>query len=211
MTETVAVIDYGAGNLRSVANALAAVAGEEMVIEVTADPRAVAAADRVVLPGVGAFGQCAAALRAAPGMVEALNAAVIEERRPFLGICVGMQLMADEGYEHGCHRGLGWIGGAVERLTPSDLRLKIPHMGWNAVQPSRPHPVLDDLPVGSGYFVHGYHFVPVRDGDMLATASYGGSLAAVVGRDNLLGVQFHPEKSQAFGLAFLRGFLAWTP
>lgn len=210
MTDTVAVIDYGAGNLRSVANALRA-AEPDADIRVTADPRDLPTAARIVLPGVGAFGQCAGALRAIPGMIDALDAAVRTRGVPFLGICVGMQLMADTGYEHGVHRGLGWLPGTVERLQPSDLRLKVPHMGWNAVEVRVAHPVLADLPAASGYFVHSYRVVPADEADTLAVARYGGELAAVIGRDNLLGVQFHPEKSQAFGLAFLKAFLAWTP
>ena len=199
---TLALIDYGAGNLHSVANALAAAGCDDLVI--TADPDAVACADRIVLPGVGAFGACAAALRAIPGMVEAMEARVLHGGVPFLGVCVGMQLMADAGDEMGTHAGLGWIAGRVARLAATDAA-KVPHMGWNDVRPTTPHPLL--VP-GEAYFLHGYAFT----GDhVFATTDHAGPVTAAIGRDNLLGVQFHPEKSQAYGLALLRRFLTWNP
>ena len=203
MGQRIALIDYGAGNLHSVANALkAAGAGE---VEVTADVRAVAAADRIVLPGVGAFGACAAALGAVPGMVEALNRRVVEQGAPFLGICVGMQLMATRGLEFGEHEGLGWIAGDVALLTPGDPAAKVPHMGWNAVDPVAPHPLV--VP-GEAYFLHSYGF----SGDaVLATTDHGGPVVAAIGRANMIGVQFHPEKSQRYGLRLLEAFLAWRP
>ena len=209
VTETIALVDYGAGNLRSVANALTAAAGARAVeVRTTSDATEVASADRIVLPGVGAFGQCAAALRALPGMEAALNDAVMRRRVPFLGICVGMQLMAEQGQEHGTHRGLGWIGGEVVRLSPADTSLKIPHMGWNKVAPAAPHALVEP---GEAYFVHSYHF-QVRDpAELIATTDYGQPVAAAVGRDNLLGVQFHPEKSQRYGLSLLARFLDWNP
>jgi len=209
MAETLAVVDYGAGNLRSVANALKAVAGSrDLDIQVTANAGAVRAADRVVLPGVGAFGACINALRGIAGMEEALAAAVLERGRPFLGICVGMQLMATRGLEHGVHAGLGWIPGDVVRLDPADPRLKVPHMGWNQISLTRPHPLLRE---GEAYFVHSYHVRPADPAHCLATAVYGEPIAAAIGRDNMLGVQFHPEKSQAYGLALLDRFLDWKP
>jgi glutamine amidotransferase len=187
----------------------------EVRILVTASADTILAADRIVLPGVGAFGQCAAALRALPGVEEALRRRVLEERIPFLGVCVGMQLLARRGTEHGSHQGLGWIAGEVVRLQPADPHLKVPHMGWN---PVRATPAASDHPVvrhaedgGHAYFVHSYRFVPAEPSDLLATCDYGGEVAAVVGRDTILGVQFHPEKSQTYGLAFLRAFLDWRP
>ncbi len=212
MTRQVVVIDYGAGNLCSVDNALRVAADGEATITVSSSPTAIARADGIVLPGVGAFAQCIGALRAAPGVLPALATAVRERGVPFLGICVGMQLMADEGREHGVHPGLGWIGGAVERLAPSDPALKVPHMGWNTVVFRGDHPALPTVPRDDrAYFVHSYRFAVADPGDVVAATDHGGEIAAVVGRDNLLGVQFHPEKSQAFGLSFLRGFLAWRP
>ena len=200
---TLALIDYGAGNLHSVANALK-VAGASDVI-VTADAAALAKADRIVLPGVGAFGACASALRAVPGMVEALEQRVRREGTPFLGICVGMQLMADSGEEHGTHAGLGWVRGTVRHLTPSDPSAKIPHMGWNDVVPAAPHPLIEP---GEAYFLHSYAF---DGGDVIAATDHAGSVTAAIGRDNMLGVQFHPEKSQRYGLALLERFLSWKP
>lgn len=218
MPERVAVIDYGAGNLRSAANALEAAAKDlthEVQIVVTDSADVVAAADRILLPGVGAFGQCAAALRAVPGMEAALTEAVLEQGKPFLGICVGMQLLARRGQEHGSHLGLGWIPGEVVKLAPHDPALKVPHMGWNPVTlklAGLNHPALKDLTDGGqAYFVHSYHFQPAEHGHLLATCEYGEQIAAIVGRDNILGTQFHPEKSQAYGLAFLRSFLNWRP
>jgi imidazole glycerol-phosphate synthase subunit HisH len=198
----VALIDYGAGNLQSVLNALKAAGASD--IAVTSDPAAVLAGKRIVLPGVGAFAHCMGALSAIPGMIDALNTAVIAQRRPFLGICVGMQLMADEGREHGVTPGLGWIGGSIAAIPPAP-GLKVPHMGWNDVVLTVPHPVVEP---GEAYFLHGYAF----DGDhVVATTDHGGPRVAAIGRDNMLGVQFHPEKSQAYGIATLQRFLKWRP
>ena len=198
----VALIDYGAGNLQSVLNALKAAGASD--IAVTADPAEVLAAKRIVLPGVGAFAHCMGALSAIPGMIDALDEAVVEKGRPFLGICVGMQLMADEGREHGVTPGLGWIAGHVAAI-PTAPGIKVPHMGWNDVTPTAPHPV---IAAGEAYFLHGYAF----EGDhVLATTDHGGSRVAAIGRDNLLGLQFHPEKSQAYGIATLTRFLKWRP
>jgi len=200
---TLALIDYGAGNLHSVANALTAAGAADLAI--TADPEAVARADRIVLPGVGAFGACAGALRAIPGMVEALDSRVRREGAPFLGVCVGMQLMADRGEEMGTYAGLGWIGGTVRLLTPVSPEAKVPHMGWNDVTPTAPHPLIEP---GEAYFLHSYAFT----GDaVLAVTDHTGPVTAAIGRDNMLGVQFHPEKSQRYGLALLERFLAWRP
>jgi glutamine amidotransferase len=211
---TVAVIDYGAGNLKSAAKALAhaAKAGGEAVI-VTADPAAIARADRIVLPGVGAFAECKRGLEAAPGVVEALRDAVLVKGRPFLGICVGMQLMATVGVEYGDHPGLDWIKGRVVKLTPHDPALKIPQMGWNDLNLHKAgHPIFAGLPAGAhGYFVHSYHFLVDDPADLLADVDYGGPVAAAIGRDNMVGVQFHPEKSQAVGLTLLANFLRWKP
>lgn len=209
MAERVVVIDYGSGNLRSVAKALERVADGAFDIRVSGSAAEVAAADRIVLPGVGAFGQCSAALHAIPDMVPTLNDAVRERGRPFLGICVGMQLLATRGLEHGAHPGLGWIAGDVVRLAPTDPALKIPHMGWNAVRPLRAHPVLP--PPGYAYFVHSYHIVPRDPAQAIAATDYGQEIAAVVGADTFIGTQFHPEKSQALGLGLLRNFLEWRP
>ncbi len=207
----VAIVDYGSGNLRSAQKALARVAGAETVV-ITSDPAVIAHAERIVLPGVGAFGDCMAGLRAIPGMIGALRLAVLERGVPFLGICVGMQLLAGVGREFGDHAGLDWISGEVARLTPSDPALKIPHMGWNELRVARPHPVLAGIAPGANvYFVHSYAMRPSDPSHVLATADYGGAFAAMVGRDNILGMQFHPEKSQAVGLAFLANFLAWRP
>jgi glutamine amidotransferase len=212
VTEHVVVIDYGAGNLCSVDNALRVAADGAATITVTSSPAAIARADRIVLPGVGAFGQCIGALRAASGIEAALSTAVRTRGVPFLGICVGMQLLATEGREHGVFPGLDWIGGAVERLVPADPVLKVPHMGWNTVAFARDHPALTGVARGSrAYFVHSYRFVADSPDDVIATTDHGGEIAAIVGRDNILGVQFHPEKSQGFGLSVLRGFLGWKP
>jgi len=203
VTGPVALIDYGAGNLQSVKNALKAAGAED--IRVTADPAEVLSADRIVLPGVGAFAHCMDALSAIPGMVDALNEATGPSAKPFLGICVGMQLMADAGEEHGRHAGLGWIKGTVRLIETTDATVKIPHMGWNDVVPAAPHPL---IAAGEAYFLHSYAF----DGDdVLATTQHGGPVVAAVGRDNRVGVQFHPEKSQRFGLALLSRFLEWRP
>jgi len=200
---SVVVVDCGAGNLGSVAGALRAAGCAEPVV--TPDPEAVARAERILLPGVGAFGACAAALRAVDGMIEALERRVLAEGAPFLGICVGMQLMADEGEELGTHRGLGWLRGRVRRLEPAAAEAKVPHVGWNDVRPTADHPLL--VP-GEAYFLHSYAFA--GEG-VLATTDHGGPVTAAIGRDNLLGVQFHPEKSQRYGLALLERFLAWRP
>jgi imidazole glycerol-phosphate synthase subunit HisH len=213
--ETV-VIDYGSGNLRSAAKALERAAretGTDTAVTVTGDAAALDRADHIVLPGVGAFGDCAAGLRALPGMIAALDRNVRESRKPFLGICVGMQLMADRGIEHGSHEGLGWISGEVRPLAPSDPALKIPHMGWNVVEPdsTAKHPMLAGFSGGThAYFVHSYAMVCETASDVLASADYGGRFAAIVGRDNMIGTQFHPEKSQAAGLRLLGNFLRWN-
>ena len=200
---TLALIDYGAGNLHSVENALRAAGCADLAV--TADPDVVARADRVVLPGVGAFGACAAALRAVPGMVEAMDRRVRKEGAPFLGVCVGMQLMADAGEEHGTHAGLGWLPGRVRRLEPDDANAKVPHMGWNDVIPTAPHVLIE---AGEAYFLHSYAF---EGPDAIATTHHGGSVTAAIARENMLGVQFHPEKSQRYGLALLERFLSWRP
>ncbi len=200
---TLALIDIQSGNLHSVENALRAAGCDDLIV--TADPAQVRAADRVVLPGVGAFGACAANLRAVDGLEEALADAALRQARPFLGICVGMQLMADAGEELGQHRGLGWIPGRVGRLDPGTMDAKVPHMGWNDVVPAADHPLLRP---GEAYFLHSYAF----EGDhVAATTDHAGPVTAAIGRDNLLGVQFHPEKSQRYGLDLLRRFLDWRP
>ena len=216
MTFTVAVIDYGSGNLRSAAKALERVAAEAALtaeIAVTGEAERVRRADAVVLPGVGAFGDCRRGLAAVPGMVEALREAVIARGRPFLGICVGMQLMATRGLEHGSHPGLDWIPGDVVALAPADATYPVPHMGWNDLRRlEAAHPVLDGLATGDhAYFVHGYQLLPSDRSQVLAEVDYGGAITAVVGRDNLIGTQFHPEKSQATGLRLLGNFLTWRP
>jgi glutamine amidotransferase len=215
---TVAIVDYGSGNLHSAAKAFERAAresGHDQPIVVTNDPAAVRAADRVVLPGVGAFADCRRGLGAVDGMVDALEETVRRRGRPFLGICVGMQLMAERGREHVVTDGLGWIAGEVDRITPSDPNLKIPHMGWNTLAASRPHALLAGIPVGPdglhAYFVHSYHLRPRERDDLVAEAEYGGPVTAIVGRDNMVGTQFHPEKSQRLGLALIANFLKWTP
>lgn len=201
----IALIDYGAGNLRSVENALSAAGAANVVV--TADPDVVAQADRIVLPGVGAFKHCMDSLTAIDGMIAALETRVRGEGAPFLGICVGMQLMADAGEEHGRHAGLGWIGGTVRAFQPApDLR--VPHMGWNDVAPARAHPVVT---MGEAYYLHSYYFADVAVDDVLATSAHGDAFVAAVGRDNMVGVQFHPEKSQRYGIVLLERFLAWRP
>ncbi len=199
-----ALIDYGAGNLHSVHNALKAAGAAD--VSVTADPNVVANADRIVLPGVGAFAHCMGALSAIDGMAEAMEQRVRGDGVPFLGICVGMQLLADAGVEHGTTEGLGWIGGTVRAIEPA-AGLKIPHMGWNDVTPSG----TGLLEQGEAYFLHGYHFDAADEADVLATTDHGGPIVAAVGRDNIIGVQFHPEKSQAYGINFLKRFLEWRP
>ncbi|MEW6254712.1 MAG: imidazole glycerol phosphate synthase subunit HisH [Pseudomonadota bacterium] len=215
---TVAIVDYGSGNLHSAAKAIeraAADAGADGRVVVTSDPDVVRAADRVVLPGVGAFADCRRGLDAVPGMVAALDEAVHERGRPFLGICVGLQLLAETGLEHGETAGLGWVKGVVDRIAPSDSALKIPHMGWNTLSLLRPHPLLEGIPTGEhglhAYFVHSYHMKLADTADLVATTDYGGTVTAVVARNNVAGTQFHPEKSQKLGLALLANFLKWRP
>ncbi len=200
-TPRVAVVDYGAGNLRSAARALAR-AGADVVV--SDDPATIAGADAIVLPGVGAFAQCIRQLREKTGIEAALNDAVQGRGTKFLGICVGMQLLASEGHEHGIHKGLGWLPGIVTRLHPADPALKVPHMGWNRVEPAPG----SSVPAGDAYFVHSYAFAPDDPADVLASTDHGGRFAAVVRRGNITGVQFHPEKSQAYGLAFLKNWLS---
>ena len=215
---TVVIVDYGSGNLHSAAKAFERAAREshhDQPILVTADPDAIRRADRVVLPGVGAFADCRRGLEAVDGMTDALEETVHRRARPFFGICVGMQLMAERGREHGVTDGLGWIAGEVDRITPSDLSLKIPHMGWNTLDPVRAHPLLDGIAVGPdglhAYFVHSYQLTPSDRADLVAEADYGGPVTAIVGRDNMIGTQFHPEKSQKLGLKLIANFLKWSP
>jgi imidazole glycerol-phosphate synthase subunit HisH len=215
---TVAIVDYGSGNLHSAAKAFERAACEQGVaqpIVVTNDPDQVARADRVVLPGVGAFADCRRGLDAVDGMVEALELSVRARGRPFLGICVGMQLMAERGREYEVVQGLGWISGEVDRITPTDPSLKIPHMGWNTLNASRTHPLLNDIALGPqglhAYFVHSFHLNVTERSDLVAEADYGGPVTAVVGRDTMVGTQFHPEKSQRLGLKLIGNFLKWTP
>lgn len=206
MAETLALIDYGAGNLRSVANALR-VAGAEG-LTVTADPDLVRRADRIVLPGVGAFRACIEGLAALPGMIAAMTERVQAGGVPFLGICVGMQLLATRGIEFGETPGLDWIGGEVRRIERADAAIKVPHMGWNDV---RPEPSCARIAPGEAYFLHSYHFVPDNPAHGAAWTDHGGPLVAAVAKDTVLGVQFHPEKSQAYGLRLLAAFLEWKP
>jgi glutamine amidotransferase len=209
------VVDYGSGNLRSAAKAIERAAREgdfATDVVVTGDPDLVRKADRVVLPGVGAFADCRRGLAAVAGMETALEECVIGRGRPFLGICVGMQLMASWGREFEDVAGLGWIAGEVVAIEPTDPALKIPHMGWNQLEPRRAHPVLAGIAKGDhAYFVHSFEMRCENADHVLATTEYGGALAAVVGRDNLLGTQFHPEKSQATGLRLIANFLGWRP
>ena len=209
MAEAIALIDYGAGNLHSVLNALRAAGATQ--VAVTADPKIVRGARRIVLPGVGSFKACAEGLRAIPGLVEAIEERVIDGGAPFLGVCVGMQLMADRGLEHGATPGLGWIEGQVEPIERTDPAIKVPHMGWNDVSPLPHRDGAQLIETGEAYFLHSYHFVPDRGRDIAAMTDHGGGLVAAVARDNLLGVQFHPEKSQAYGIALLSRFLEWRP
>jgi imidazole glycerol-phosphate synthase subunit HisH len=215
---SVAIVDYGSGNLHSAAKAFERAArdsGHNQAIIVTNDPDEVARASRVVLPGVGAFADCRRGLDGIDGMVEALNENVLQRGAPFFGICVGMQLMAERGREYQVTPGLGWIAGEVDRITPTDPSLKIPHMGWNTLNMLKPHPLLADLALGPdgshAYFVHSYELKTLRPDDLVAQADYGGALTAIVGRDNMVGTQFHPEKSQRLGLALIANFLRWTP
>ena len=210
------IVDYGSGNLRSAAKALERAAPAGFRVEVSAEAASLAEASHIVLPGVGAFADCKAGLEARPGMLDALELAVRREGKPFLGICVGMQLMASRGREFGVTPGLNWIAGEVRLLQPGADRdgrmLKVPHMGWNELQILRPHPVFEGLVTGShAYFVHSYHLAVEDPADLLATCDYGGPVTAAVARANMVGTQFHPEKSQALGLRLLANFLAWKP
>jgi glutamine amidotransferase len=214
--ETVAIVDCGSGNLKSAAKAFeraAAEAGRGFKVVVTADPEIVRRADRIALPGQGAFAAVLAGVAAVPGLRETLEEVAIAKARPFFGICVGMQLMATRGLEHGAYDGFGWIPGEVIPLAPSDPGLKVPHMGWNNLEIDRPdHPVMHGVKDGDhAYFVHSYRFVCENPADVIAHADYGGPVVAVIGRDNLIGTQFHPEKSQAVGLALISAFLDWKP
>jgi imidazole glycerol-phosphate synthase subunit HisH len=215
---SVAIIDYGSGNLHSARKALERAAheiGNGTDVRLTNDPDDVRKAERIVLPGVGAFADCRRGLHAVGGMVEALNEAAIEEGKPFLGICVGMQLMATRGLEHQVTPGLDWIPGDVVAIEPADRSLKIPHMGWNTLTVQRQHKLIEGIATGENglhaYFVHSFHLKPAAPDLMIAETHHGSALAAIVGRDNLVGTQFHPEKSQALGLALLRNFLRWRP
>jgi imidazole glycerol-phosphate synthase subunit HisH len=212
---TVAIVDYGSGNLRSAAKAIERAAreiGADDRVLVTSNPREVAEADRIVLPGVGAFADCRAGLYGVPGMVDTLRRAVIEQGKPFLGICVGMQLMATRGVEYGIHAGLDWIQGDVVRIDPGKDHLKIPHMGWNELSALKPHALLEGIAQRDhAYFVHSFQLKASRPETVLALTDYGGPITAVVGRDNLAGTQFHPEKSQATGLKLIANFLRWKP
>ena len=201
-----ALIDYGAGNLHSVHNALRKAGAEDAVI--TADPEVVAKADRIVLPGVGAFKACMEALSAIPGMIGAMNEAVGQRGTPFLGVCVGMQLLADAGEEFGRHEGLGWVPGTVRRIESTDPAIKVPHMGWNKVTLNGAPPLLE---TGEAYFLHSYHFEAADPDHVAAVTDHGGPLVAAVARDTIIGCQFHPEKSQTYGLSFLSRFLEWRP
>jgi glutamine amidotransferase len=216
--QRLAIINYGSGNLHSAAKAFERAARESEVdvrIEVTESPRAVASADRVVLPGVGAFADCKRGLDALPGMTEALEESVRARLRPFLGICVGAQLLAERGLEFQITPGFGWIKGDVRVIEPGDPALKIPHMGWNTLEVVNDHPLLDGINTGSGglhaYFVHSFHFVAADRRNVIAEADYGGPVTAMVGLDNIAGTQFHPEKSQTLGLRLISNFLKWRP
>ena len=209
MAETLALIDYGAGNLHSVANALKAAGAKR--VSVTSDPHVVRAADRIVLPGVGSFRACAEGLRAIPGLVEAMAERVLVGGAPFLGICVGMQLLATRGVEHGITAGLDWIPGEVRRIEVTDPAIKIPHMGWNDVAPMPHKDGAALIEPGEAYFLHSYHFAADDGHHIAAMTDHGGGLTAAVARDNLVGVQFHPEKSQGYGLDLLARFLEWKP
>jgi glutamine amidotransferase len=214
----VAIIDYGSGNLHSAAKAFERAAREEaspLAVKVTSRPEEVRDAERIVLPGVGAFADCRNGLARIPGMIEAIEESVRMRGKPFLGICVGLQLMAERGLEHGVTPGLGWIKGEVRAIAPSDASLKIPHMGWNTLALRRKHALLEGIPTGesglNAYFVHSYHFVPERPDALVASTDYGGPITAFVAKDNLAGSQFHPEKSQKLGLAVIANFLKWKP
>ncbi len=206
MAETIALIDFGAGNLHSVHNALIATGASGVIV--TADPDVVATADRIILPGVGAFGACRDALASIDGMIAAMEQRILQDAVPFLGICVGMQLLADKGIEFGEHKGLGWIAGTVQAIEVPSADIKIPHMGWNDVTPTGGHDLLE---AGEAYYLHGYHFEAANADNIFATTHHGRTLVSAIGRDNIVGVQFHPEKSQTYGLAFLKRFLEWKP
>jgi glutamine amidotransferase len=215
---SLAIVDYGSGNLHSAAKAFERAArdsGIDMPVRVTAEPERIAAAERIVLPGVGAFKDCRDGLTAVPGLWETLQEQVTRKGKPFLGICVGMQLMASRGLEHDVTQGFGWIPGDVKPITPRDRSFKIPHMGWNTLERRRPHVLLDGLTLGEGglhaYFVHSYHLDARNPDDVVATTEHGMPITAIVGRDNIAGTQFHPEKSQTLGLALLANFLRWRP
>ena len=213
----VAVIDYGSGNLRSAVKSFeraAREAGLSAEINLVDTPEAVLAADRIVLPGVGAYADCRRGLGAVPGMVDALHEAVIKKAKPFFGICVGMQLMSTRGLEKETIDGLNWVSGDVAEIKIDDPNLKIPQMGWNTIDLTREHPLFDGIKTGAdgkhAYFVHSYHFVPENPGDVLATVQYGGTVTAVIAKDNMIGTQFHPEKSQELGLTLITNFLKWS-
>jgi len=215
---SVAIIDYGSGNLHSAHKAFERAASESGIggdIIVTSEPELVRAADRIVLPGVGAYADCRRGLDAVPGMVEAMTEAVHGKGRPFLGICVGMQLLADRGLEHVTTAGLGWIGGDVVEIVPDDPALKIPHMGWNTLDQGQDHALLAGIPTGAdgwhAYFVHSFHLQPATRDTVVATTQYGGEITALVAKDTVAGTQFHPEKSQKLGLALIANFLRWRP
>ena len=215
---SVAIVDYGSGNLHSAAKAFERAAresGHTQPIVVTRDPDAVRRADRVVLPGVGAFADCKRGLDALPGMIDAMEEAVRRNGRPFLGICVGMQLMAERGREYEVTDGLGWIAGEVDKIAPADTSLKIPHMGWNTLNATTPHKLIDGIPLGPdglhAYFVHSYELKPAAKSDLVAATDYGGPITAMVAHDTYAGTQFHPEKSQKLGLALIANFLRWKP
>jgi imidazole glycerol-phosphate synthase subunit HisH len=214
----VAIIDYGSGNLHSAAKAFERAAresGSPLTVKVTSSPEDVRAAERIVLPGVGAFADCKQGLVAIPGMIEALEERVRARGKPFLGICVGLQLMAERGLEHGLTPGLGWIEGEVRAISPRDPSLKIPHMGWNTLKLAREHALFEGIPTGdaglNAYFVHSYHLVPARADALVATTDYAGPITAFVAKDNVAGSQFHPEKSQKLGLTLIANFLKWKP
>jgi glutamine amidotransferase len=214
----VAIIDYGSGNLHSAAKAFERAAREQasrLAVKVTSRPEEVRSAERIVLPGVGAFADCRKGLADIPGMIDALEESVRRHGKPFFGICVGLQLMAERGHEHGLTPGLGWIGGEVRAIAPSDASLKIPHMGWNTLSLKKKHALFEEIPTGetglNAYFVHSYHFVPSGIDALVATTDYGGPITAFVAKDNMAGSQFHPEKSQKLGLKLIANFLKWKP
>ncbi|MGL4325104.1 MAG: imidazole glycerol phosphate synthase subunit HisH [Beijerinckiaceae bacterium] len=215
---TIAIVDYGSGNLHSAQKAFERAvteAGLSVAVVVTSDPQVVAKAERIVLPGVGAYADCRRGLDAVPGMVGVLEEAVHKRGKPFLGICVGMQLLATRGLEYTTTRGLDWIGGDVTLIKPCDASCKIPHMGWNALEMKRPHALMRDIPTGENglhaYFVHSYHFTVADPADCVATTDHGTPVTAMVARGNIAGTQFHPEKSQALGLKLISNFLKWSP